>query len=267
MQTYGDKLKRFNRVLQDIKSVKIQGATNIAKSALGAYFLFPTEKSRKKLSSLRVTEPLLFNVLEKAKNHSKEKILQHLSSTQERINKKIFPLIKKGDKIFTHCHSTTVTNALVYAKKKGKIFQVVNTETRPLYQGRKTSREISRAGIKVTTYVDSGMHQAIAESDVIFLGADAILKKGVINKVGSALAAEISHVHKKRFYIVADSWKFYPRSIRIEERDFREVWSSAPRKVKVRNPAFELIPKKYITKIISELGILGYGDFLRKVGR
>src|SRR3989344_3495782 len=226
MQTYGDKLKRFNRVLQDIKSVKIQGATNIAKSALGAYFLFPTEKSRKKLSSLRVTEPLLFNVLEKAKNHSKEKILQHLSSTQERINKKIFPLIKKGDKIFTHCHSTTVTNALVYAKKKRKIFQVVNTETRPLYQGRKTSREISRAGIKVTTYVDSGMHQAVAES-----------------------------------------WKFYPRSIRIEERDFREVWSSAPRKVKVRNPAFELIPKKYITKIISELGILGYDDFLRKVGR
>ena len=70
-----------------------------------------------------------------------------------------------------------------------------------------------------------------------------------------------------RFYIVADSWKFYPRSIRIEERDFREVWISAPRKVKVRNPAFELIPKKYITKIISELGILGYDDFLRKVGR
>src|SRR3989338_5615284 len=76
MQTYGDKLKRFNRVLQDIKSVKIQGATNIAKSALGAYFLFPTEKSRKKLSSLRVTEHLPFNVLEKAKNHSKKKNLQ-----------------------------------------------------------------------------------------------------------------------------------------------------------------------------------------------
>jgi len=59
-------------------------------------------------------------------------------------------LVKNRDVIFTHCHSTNVVNSLIYAKKKGKKFQVYNTETRPLFQGRKTANELKKAGIKVT---------------------------------------------------------------------------------------------------------------------
>ena len=64
---YFEKRKKFNKIIKDIKSVKIQGAKNIAKKALFAYFLFPSKKSKRKLISLRSTEPMLVNVLEKAK--------------------------------------------------------------------------------------------------------------------------------------------------------------------------------------------------------
>ena len=39
----------FNKIARDIKSVKIQGARNIAKKALYAYNLIPTKDSKKKL--------------------------------------------------------------------------------------------------------------------------------------------------------------------------------------------------------------------------
>ncbi len=78
------------------------------------------------------------------------------------------------------------------------------------------------------------------------------------------IVAEIAKVHKKPIYIVSDSWKFYPKNIKIEERDFHEVWKRAPKKIKIRNPAFEKIPKKYISGIISEKGILKYSEFIKK---
>src|SRR3989344_9629454 len=106
--------KRFDKIVRDIKSVKIQGARNVAKAALGAYFLFPNEKSRRILLASRPTEPMMENVLAMAKNHSEKNILTHFSQAQDKINKNVLKLVKNGDVLFTHCHSTNVTNALIY---------------------------------------------------------------------------------------------------------------------------------------------------------
>ncbi len=253
----------LNKVYSDIKEVRIQGATNIARVAVRVY----NKKNKKKLLSLRPTEPMLSNAINFVDKIGKEKVLNHFSDAQSKINKAILGIIKNGNTIYTHCHSTNVVKALIYAKKKGKKFSVVNTETRPLYQGRKTARELSKAGIKVETFVDSGMDVAIKKADKIFLGSDAILKSEVINKIGSGAIAELAKVHKKPLYIVADSWKFSPKNVKIEERDFHEVWKRAPKKIKVENPAFGKIDRKLIKAIVSEYGVLSYGEFVRKAGR
>jgi ribose 1,5-bisphosphate isomerase len=256
---------QFKKVCENIKSLKIQGATNIAKAAVNAYFLKPEESTKKILIDLRPTEPMLVNALNSLNYYSKEKIFAHFSEAQNKINLFVLKIMKNNSIIYTHCHSTNVINALIYAKKQGKKFEVYNTETRPLFQGRKTSKELAEAGIKVTEFVDSAMHEAIKKADFIFLGADALLESGAINKIGSGAIAEISEVHKKQLYIVADSWKFSSRNVKIEERDFHEVWKNVPKHIKVRNPAFEKVEKKYIKRIVSEFGILKYQDFLKKV--
>jgi translation initiation factor 2B subunit (eIF-2B alpha/beta/delta family) len=102
-----DKKKRFDKIAKDIKDIKIQGARNIAKKALYAYFLIKTKASKKKLLSLRPTEPMLKKVLEEAEKSSYKEVLKHFESAQELINKNLFRLIKSGDVVFTHCHSTT----------------------------------------------------------------------------------------------------------------------------------------------------------------
>ncbi len=214
--------KRFNQICKDIKSIKIQGARNIARKALYAYHLIPTEKSKKKLLSLRPTEPMLENVLDLADKKPYKEILQHFDFAQEKINKNVLKIIKNNDVIFTHCHSTNVVNALVYAKKKKKKFEVYNTETRPIFQGHKTARELKKAGIKVTMFVDSALGVALSKeqgtkkADIVFLGADALLKGGIINKIGSEVICQIAKNQKIPVYIIADSWKFTNKKVPIE---------------------------------------------------
>ena len=260
--------KRLARVIKDIKQVKIQGARNIAKAALLAYHENPTKATKRKLISARPTEPMLVNVLNKLNKNNYKKILSHFDLAQDKINKLTFKLIKSGNIIFTHCHSTNVVKALIYTKKKGKKFQVYNTETRPLFQGRKTALELEKHGIKVTMFVDSAMKQAIDKSDLVFLGADALLKQGIINKIGSSIIAEIAqdNIGKKvPVYIIADSWKYSSKPVPIEQRKLNEVWNRAPKHIKIKNPAFEFVEKKYITGIVSELGLLSYNKFIKKV--
>jgi len=266
-----NKKQLFTKICNDIKNIKIQGATNVAKAALQAYYLFPEEKTKKILLSLRPTEPMLLYVIQLAGKMPKEKILAHFSEAQEKINKNVFKIIKSKNNIFTHCHSTNVIKALIYAKKKGKKFEVYNTETRPLFQGRKTAKELTSAGIKVTTFVDSAAAIAMKgdcerkKVDLVLFGADALLKDSVINKVGSGMFAEIARDNNLPVFIVADSWKYSPKNVKLEQRDFHEVWNPKQNIIHVKNPAFEPIEIKNITGIISDLGIMPYEKFLKVV--
>jgi len=209
------KKKRFEKICKDIKKIKIQGARNVAKAALKAYFMFPSQKTKEKLLYIRPTEPMMQHVLDLAHNQEwgKKDVLEHFDSAQDKINKAVYNLIKPGEVIFTHCHSTNVSGGLIYTKKQGKNFQVYNTETRPLYQGRKTAKKLRKAGIKVTMFVDSAVGVALDKSqgtkqvDKVFLGSDALLDKGIINKIGSETISRIAEDENIPVYIIADSWK------------------------------------------------------------
>jgi len=265
------KKRKFKKIVKDIKSLKIQGARDIARKALFAYFLFPSEKTRRKLISLRPTEPMLVNVLNKTKKDSYKEIFSHFEFAQDKINKNVFKLIKSKDLIFTHCHSSAVVESLIYAKNKGKKFEVYNTETRPFFQGRKTLKELSDAKIKVTHFVDSAINVALTKQQgtkkvkKIFLGADAIMSDGVLNKIGSGAISQLAKDNKIPLYIVADSWKYSKHPVKIEQRSPKEIWNKIFKKSLIQNPSFELIPKNQIKAIVSELGILTYSEFLKKV--
>ena len=263
----GEKRTRFNRICKDIKDIKIQGAESVAIAGLRAYQLIPTQASVRKLLSLRATEPALGNALKYAKKFSVGPAIQHFKESKEVTNKLVYKILKKGMKVFTHCHSSRVVDGLIYSYDDGRKFEVFNTETRPLFQGRKTAKELSRAGIKVTTVVDAAARQQIKKSNIMLIGADAILSDGsVINKIGSNMFAEIAkHDFKKKVYVVTDAWKFSKRKVEIEERNFEEIWDTEAKKIRVKNPAFEKVEAKYITAIISELGILSPKQFVEKV--
>jgi len=52
--------------------------------------------------------------------------------------------------------------------------------------------------------------------------------------------------------LLIHSWKFSKTKVPIEQRELNEVWDNAPKKIKIKNPAFEFVPKKYVKEVVTE---------------
>jgi len=53
----------------------------------------------------------------------------------------------------------------------------------------------------------------------------------------------------------------------IEERDPREIWSSPPKGLKIRNLAFDITPKELIKRYVTERGVISPRGILSVVSR
>ena len=255
---------KFEKICMDIKSLKIQGATNVAKAGLKALFI---KNDPKKIISLRPTEPALQNALEFASRNPKKYVpiaLKHFEDAEKKIAKIGSKLIRNGSVVFTHCHSSSVVEILKEAAKTKK-FTVWNTETRPLFQGRITAKELAAEKIKVNCVVDSAAYLALKEADIFLIGADAITEKKIYNKIGSNLMALTAKQLRIPLYVCSDSWKFTSKKVFVEERKGKEIWENPPKGVSVKNFAFESIDMGLVKLVVSELGVLSQKDFIRKV--
>lgn len=298
---------KVKKIADEIKSIKIQWATNIAKEA---FKIMASEISRQKfvdksefieffdkatglLISARSTEPMLFNgmkyasfILRKLRDWDIEKLKMKVANAFTYF----LELVKHGDKyvyihgsslikdkmnILTHCHASSVIKLFKSAVWwKGKEFHVFNTETRPLYQWRITSQDLLREGIKTTMITDSSAPYFVDNTveqdfpiDMVIVGCDAIKTNwNVVNKVWSfsiAMSAYHSHIP---VYIVGNLMKVdYDNKAVIERRDGHELWPSKPKNLEIINLAFDTVPAKFITWIITEAWIIKPKDIKKTV--
>jgi ribose 1,5-bisphosphate isomerase len=283
------------RVVADrIRKLEVQGARNVAIAAIKTLEALAEEtraKARKEfmkelleakatLFASRETEPLMRNalrwIISQVENSGKQKVdalakmvsssssqfLKNLEASKECIAEIGAKRIRDNMVVFTHCHSSTVTYLLSKAKKEGKAFEVVCTETRPVFQGRITAKELLALDVKTTFIVDSAARSFMRNADLVIVGADAITSEGnVINKIGTGTIALLAHEARKPFYVVSELLKFDPATVcgdyeQIEERSPNEVWKGAPEKLIVRNPAFDVTRRDFIHGIICEEGII-----------
>src|SRR3989344_3026357 len=90
-----ENLKKFNKIVKDIKSIKIQGARNVAREAVKAYFLLPSKSSKRKLLNSRPTEPMMEHVLNLAESGVPlKKILEHFEESRKKIKETSLNLVK-----------------------------------------------------------------------------------------------------------------------------------------------------------------------------
>jgi len=263
-----EKEGEFERIVRDIKDVKIQGANNIALAGIKATLLRFDKNSLHRISFARPTEPLLQNSIsiiaksKKPKQKARE-LISYIKKSKKQIAHLGADLIKNDMNIFSHCHSSTVIDILKYAKKvQKKRFVVYTLEVEPLLQGRKTAEELSRYGIKTIVFPDLAAEQALKNCDIFFFGVDAFLKNSVVNKVGTSILCHLAHELKIPRYSCGVSLK-YAHNVKIETRSGREVWDERNNKISIVNPAFDVTKGNLLTGIISELGILHYGAFVK----
>jgi len=263
----------FERIVRDIRSLKIQGAENVAKAAIDAWSLAKDkQKATRILSQTRPTEPMLRNVLKYLNKYGKpEELKAYIDSTLNQIAKYGSRLINNNSIVYTHCHSSTVESILEEAKKQGKKFSVHATETRPDMQGRITAARLARAHIPVTLFVDSAILSALKDADLMLIGSDAITSYGgIVNKIGSHAFAKLAREQEIPVYVASHALKFDPSTIygnleKIEQRSDEEVWKNSPRGVHIFNNVFDFVPSTYISATITEFGVLTYDDLLDKI--
>lgn len=252
----------INRIVKKIKSLEIQGAKQIAVESLKFLKVFckkngfgrKFEKACDRLEKTRPTAVVLHNCLEILKKERTlktiDKVLNQLDSTKQ-IAKTGKNLIKKNSVIMTHCHSGEALSLIKSAKR----IKVIATETEPKEQGIKTVKELAKAKIPVTLITDSAVSFFMKDVDYVIVGADALRKQGLVNKIGTRNLALAAKEYKKPFYVVANTLKIDKRkNIIIEERPASEVYHKL-KGVKIRNPAFDITPWKFISKIITEKGV------------
>ena len=186
-------------------------------------------------------------------------------------------LVPDSARILTHCNAGALATAgygtalgvIRAAAEQGKRIAVLADETRPFLQGaRLTAWELVKDGIDTTVITDNmaGAMMRLQQVDLVVVGADRIAANGdVANKIGTYSVAVLAKEHGIPFYVAAplstvDLETPDGSRIPIEERNDREVTHVGtsrltPEGARIRNPAFDVTPAKYVSAIITERGI------------
>lgn len=293
-------IKKILEIEKDIKELNIQGATNVAIATVEGMKTYIRESKDtdielfynelinigQRLADARVNEPLARNAVKYVKHmYGKSKSdLQSLESMKQRLEdycdnflfmisdskraivESCVPRLRYLENVLTHCHSSTAVSVMKGIGEGKDDFDVVCTETRPLFQGRKTAKSLLEEGISTTMIADSAAESFVIGRgsvgiDAIFIGSDQITMKGhCINKIGSWGIAMSAYHASKPVYVVSPLLKVDPNigvdGLVIEVRESKELWPDAPEGLSIYNPAFEIVDSTLITGFLTEFGIL-----------
>lgn len=207
--------REINDIFEEIQAFRIQGATTIARTIIGALIKYKDEIAEqskdkeefiknikniaKKLAIAQPVESMAQNIigfiifdlqdpkvkdLEDCKKVLRE-ITTKLNDTIEENEKEFIgngtKLIESMTKktralnIFTHCYSSGVRSILEKSDNRNVDFKVFNIETRPVLQGRTMSRKLADVGISVTMCLDSAAPFIISKKSGRELDIDLVL--------------------------------------------------------------------------------------------
>ncbi|MGO8718002.1 MAG: S-methyl-5-thioribose-1-phosphate isomerase [Acidobacteriaceae bacterium] len=187
-------------------------------------------------------------------------------------------LMPRSGGVLTHCNAGalatcgygTALGVIRAAVERGHKLHVFADETRPFLQGaRLTAWELLHDHIPTTVLCDNmaASQMRAGKIQAVIVGADRIAANGdVANKIGTYGVAVLAKEHGIPFYVAAP-WSTIDMAtptgeqIPIEERAAKEVThfngkQIAPNDAEISNPAFDITPAKYVTAIITELGVL-----------
>jgi len=279
--------QEISKRIEEIKNNKTDGASKLSLNALSILKLV-AEKSRlstpedflhelvsvgKQLAEVRPSMApirnrvalVIYELLQESRRdldslksftiHKVDEIVERSKEASSKISENATKLVENR-RVITHSYSSTVIEIL----RKAKGVNVIVSESRPLYEGRRVARELSEFGIPVTLITDASVGYFVSKADIALVGADTILADGsLVNKMGTYLLALSSRKSNIPFYAACELDKFSsysPREIELEEKEASEVLSEKLPNVTIRNIYFDTTPAELVTKIITEKGIM-----------
>ena len=164
------------------------------------------------------------------------------------------------------CHSQSSAVREIFETYQGnrKKVKIIQTESRPILEGRIQAANLSKLGYEVKLVSDTGYARHLDRINMILLGADAVFRDYFVNKSGSyniCLAGKNAGIP---VYILADSRKFW-FSLPPEHQEMQyyeskkpgeEIWKDPHPGIDIENYYFEKIPVDWADGFITEKEIL-----------
>ena len=215
-------------ILTDEKS----GSSQIITATLGLLKKTPPEERFSLCERIIDAHPSMAGLRCILDSLTEETPLAHLTDAFKKMNdatSRHLETLTEDKTVTAISRSHTVEHGLLRAE------MIIVLESAPGREGLETASWLREQGKKVKIYDDASVARAVKESDMVAVGADALLSTGFINKRGTIpLALTARHFHKP-LYVAAPSYKF------LDE-------------MPVIGPLFEFVPRKLATAVIDEKG-------------
>jgi translation initiation factor 2B subunit (eIF-2B alpha/beta/delta family) len=200
-------------------------------------------------------------------NVPKESVISYLSEIKNNISSRtkqlsfhLRDIMRDNPKILTYSSSSSIITPLIQLHKEGIDFKVMCSESRPRNEGIFTAKSLAKHSIPVTLFTDSSLFSHITDADLVVLGADAISRKGVINKIGTNPIVTLAKQYDISCYIITDPRKILPYDHRIPEEQMKPaddiIHKKYPEKLSIHNVYFDYTPLDYFNYVVSEQGFL-----------
>lgn len=154
-------------------------------------------------------------------------------------------LIAEWPRVVTVSRSGAVESAILQVTQLGVPVEVILMESRPLREGLGLAKRLASAGVRVRLRADAAIAEVLDEPSIVLLGADAVVKKGVVNKIGSRLLTAEAKLLGRPCFALATADKLWPEDLPYPEEKIkpaREIARGLPPGVIVENKYFETVP-------------------------
>ncbi|CAG8563340.1 3995_t:CDS:2, partial [Funneliformis mosseae] len=185
--------------------------------------------------------------------------------------------IQDDDVILTYARSSVVQALLLEARAKGIRFKVIVVDSRPRLEGKRLLKRLVDAGISCTYAFLHAVGFALKDVSKVFLGAHAFMSNGALySRVGTAMVAMMAKEKNIPVIVCCETYKFTERvqldsfvmneqgnpdeMVNISTTSTPKIglldgWLHKP-DLKLLNLLYDLTPSKYITTVITEIGMI-----------
>ena len=219
--------------------------------------------------------------LEDAKLELEETIERYLQERLEYADRAIaqhaLAKIHDGDILLTFGYTEAIDVLLRTAQEERKDFYVWVVDARPLTEGKQLLQSLREVGIPCGYIQLNALTYVMQQVTKVFLGASALLVNGSIyGRIGTACVALLAKRHHVPVLVCCETYKISnkvqlesitqnelgnPRDLLLNnkantQRDDENQKSSNPKNLKAANLLYDVTPDKFVSGIITELGII-----------
>lgn len=200
------------------------------------------------------TKDQVFNIMGQIDNFESS-----MNQTEQIISELAAAELSSLSPIATFSSSNTVKKTIELLANKQKDLLFFCSESRPKNEGTILAKSLSKKGIHVSLMTDVTLFSLIKKVNAIIIGADAVTRHGIINKMGSNPLVNLANNKKIPVYCLCSAQKMVPLEYSLQKENKKpssDLLNEQSCFINVINYYFDTTPSELFTGIITEKGII-----------